>query len=722
MKMRAKLIAGAVFAALACAGETPKAPAKPAGDPKEVIATVGKAKLTRGEVDADVAKFLEARKSQIPAERLEEAKKYLAEQFKQQFIMTTLLKNEAAKKGITVTDDEVTARANEIIASSKGRPGAPASLDELLAMHPLGAERARSDFKDSILIGKFEDAVKKEMESQVVVDKKDVESQYNQIVSNITEQAAMPKPEQVRASHILVMTGSSKSNDVAKAEIDALYAKLKGLKGEELAKKFAETAKEKSDCPSKERGGDLGAFPRGQMVPEFDKAAFEQEIGKLYEPVKTDFGWHLILVKEKIPAKKPTDAEVKQAVAEQAPKKEELEQMMKKRQIQQKFQDYVEGLLKANGLDDSSTPPPAPAAKPAAAKPAPASDMPTAPASNTVVVAIGDVKLMSADVDADVAKFIAARMAQIPAEQLAQIPPEDLAAGKKRMAQQLAEQFKQQFIMTTLLKNDAAKRGITVTDDEVTARANKIIKSREGLPGAPTSFEDMVAKYPLGAERARADFRDSVLIGKLQEAVKKEIEAKVVVDKKDVESQYNQIVSNITEQAAMPKPEQVRASHILVKTDGSKSNDVAKAEIDALYAKLKGLKGEELSKKFAELAKEKSDCPSKEEGGDLGAFGHGQMVPEFDKAAFEQEVGKLYAPVKTDFGWHLILVKEKIPAKKPTDAEVKEAVEKRKPKMSDIEQTLREAQIEQDFQDYVEALLKANGFGELLHDAAPARK
>ena len=291
------------------------------------------------------------------------------------------------------------------------------------------------------------------------------------------------------------------------------------------------------------------------------------------------------------------------------------------------------------------------------------------------------------------------------------------------MSQQFAEQVKQQFIMMTLLKKEAAKKGITVTDDEVKERANELIKSRQGYPGAPKSFEELLAGYPLGADRARADFKDSVLVSKLEKAVKDEIAAKVVIDPKEVEDQYKEVVSNITRYASMPAPEQVRASHILIKTDSSKTNEVAKQEIDALYEQLKGLKGEELAKKFGELAKEKSDCPSgKRANGDLGTFSHGQMVPEFDKAAFEQEIGKLYAPVKTSFGWHLILVKEKIPAKTPTDAEVKEAVEKRKPKKEDIEQTLKSAQIEQGFQDYVDGLLKANGFSEMASDAVPKTK
>ncbi len=359
--MKVKFIAGVVLAALACVGQAPLQKNAPAAAPApgksdEVVVAVGDAKLTRAALDADVAKFIEARKSQIPPAQLDQAKAFLAQQFKQQFVTKTLLLKEAAKKGITITDAEVAARAEEIIKANQGRPGAPTTLDELLAGHPLGAERARAEFRDSVLINKF---VEQEIVSKIVVDQQELKKQYAEIVSNITERAKTPQPEKVRASHILVKTDAKKDSDAAKKEIDALYALLKDLTGDELSKKFAELAKEKSDCPSKEKGGDLGTFGHGQMVPEFDKAAFAQEIGKLYAPVKTTFGWHLVLVTEKIPAKKPTDAEVAKVVDGQKPKLADVERMMKNRLIQQKFREYLQGLMKANGIEMPSAPRPA---------------------------------------------------------------------------------------------------------------------------------------------------------------------------------------------------------------------------------------------------------------------------------------------------------------------------------------------------------------------------
>ncbi len=57
---------------------------------------------------------------------------------------------------------------------------------------------------------------------------------------------------------------------------------------------------------------------------------------------------------------------------------------------------------------------------------------------------------------------------------------------------------------------------------------------------------------------------------------------------------------------------------------------------------------------FADLARESSKCSSGQQGGDLGEFGKGQMVPEFDKVVFSEEIGKVHGPVKTQFGYHLL--------------------------------------------------------------------
>lgn len=93
--------------------------------------------------------------------------------------------------------------------------------------------------------------------------------------------APLKEANKVKASHILVGTQAEAQN--LKIRID------KGENFETLAKKY-------SSCPSRESGGDLGYFTRGQMVQEFETAAFKAPVGVVTEPVKTQFGWHLIKV------------------------------------------------------------------------------------------------------------------------------------------------------------------------------------------------------------------------------------------------------------------------------------------------------------------------------------------------------------------------------------------------------------------------------------------
>lgn len=87
----------------------------------------------------------------------------------------------------------------------------------------------------------------------------------------------------------------------------------------------------------------------------------------------------------------------------------------------------------------------------------------------------------------------------------------------------------------------------------------------------------------------------------------------------------------------------VRASHILVKTE--------QEALGILFDLKRGAS-------FEEIAKQKSICPSAKKGGDLGWFGRGMMVKEFEQAAFALKKGELSKPIKTQFGWHIIKVTE----------------------------------------------------------------
>lgn len=126
------------------------------------------------------------------------------------------------------------------------------------------------------------------------------------------------------------------------------------------------------------------------------------------------------------------------------------------------------------------------------------------------------------------------------------------------------------------------------------------------------------------------------------------------VTEDEVKARYDQEV------AALPKQEEVRARHILVKTE-----EEAKQIITDLDA----------GKDFIEIAKEKSTDPNKTEGGDLGYFSKGRMVPEFEEVAFALEKGTYTkTPVQTQFGFHVILLEDKRDAPPPAFEAVEQQV------------------------------------------------
>ena len=111
--------------------------------------------------------------------------------------------------------------------------------------------------------------------------------------------------------------------------------KLKGLKGNKLKAKFIELAKDKSTGPSGPKGGDLGYFAQGQMVPEFNAKVFSMKVGSFSKPVKTQFGFHVIYLEDKKAGKTRAYTEVKSFI-EQRLKMEKFKSSMQEKMIELK--------------------------------------------------------------------------------------------------------------------------------------------------------------------------------------------------------------------------------------------------------------------------------------------------------------------------------------------------------------------------------------------------
>lgn len=213
---------------------------------------------------------------------------------------------------------------------------------------------------------------------------------------------------------------------------------------------------------------------------------------------------------------------------------------------------------------------------------------------------------------------------------------------------------------------------------------NKILANVGGNPIYQSEVDEIVAMYAsrgqnLDSEQGRAMVLDQ-LIGKklLVLDAKKNLLEHNAEFKAELEKMKNEMLANFNVAKILEKievtdeelkayfdenkeqfvrPESVSASHILV------------AEEDKAKEIMKSIESGEVS--FEDAARNNSTCPSGQNGGALGEFTKGQMVPEFDKAVFSMEVGELRGPVKTQFGYHIIKLTAKNEASEMAFDEVK---------------------------------------------------
>ncbi|MDE5055716.1 peptidylprolyl isomerase [Niallia taxi] len=210
-------------------------------------------------------------------------------------ILQTLIANkvvdlEAEKEKIKVTDKEKKAELDDLIESSGGEDAFNAALEAN------GASKA--DIEEELLRYL---KIKKLLEPRIEITDDQIQAYFDE------NKASFNTPEQVEASHILV--ADEKTAKEVKKKLDD---------GED----FADLAKEYStDTATKENGGELGYFSSGQMVEEFEKAAFSMDVDEISNPVETTNGWHIIKVtghKDAVEAKLDDHKdEIKDALFEQ---------------------------------------------------------------------------------------------------------------------------------------------------------------------------------------------------------------------------------------------------------------------------------------------------------------------------------------------------------------------------------------------------------------------
>jgi peptidyl-prolyl cis-trans isomerase C len=275
-------------------GAAPAFADKQAGANDIAVSVDGKI-LKKSELESDVNDKIKMLKDKVPADKQKELRENVKKSLVDNFIVKTLLVNEMAKRKIEVSDQEIKIATDKIKASLPPNK----KLDEFLKENKISKE-------DIVLRVK----VQKFLSMEIGTNAKPTQKEIRKFYKDNPEKFVSPESAHVR--HILVAVNKG-DNDKIKAEkkekIENLRKQL--LKGDD----FAEVARKNSDCPSKESGGDLNFIKKGQTVKPFEDAAFSQKKDAIGPVITTEYGYHIIQVLERKPAKTITFDEVKEKIS-----------------------------------------------------------------------------------------------------------------------------------------------------------------------------------------------------------------------------------------------------------------------------------------------------------------------------------------------------------------------------------------------------------------------
>lgn len=250
-----------------------------------VVAVVNNEVITLSEVEAKVAP--EVQRMQIPLAERAKAREQLQKAALDNLIGEKLLTGQVKELQIEVTSQEIDAGIQDV-QQQNGMSAEQFQQELVRAGYSLQGYR---DFmRDHMARMKL---IQMKVRSQLKISDEDLRAEYAKYARTQAQDV------ELRARHILVSVSPQASDaEVAKAR----------AKAEEIAKEaqrpgvnFVELAKKRSEGPSAADGGDLGTFRRGVMVPAFERVAFALEEGKVSDPVRTQFGFHVIKVEERIP-------------------------------------------------------------------------------------------------------------------------------------------------------------------------------------------------------------------------------------------------------------------------------------------------------------------------------------------------------------------------------------------------------------------------------------
>ena len=216
-----------------------------------------------------------------------------------------------------------------------------------------------------------------------------------------------------------------------------------------------------------------------------------------------------------------------------------------------------------------------------------------------------------------------------------------------------------QLVSAELLYQEGRKLTISDLDKQVD---DKIAQGKKRFP-TQQDFEKTLKSLNMTESDVREYTRRDIVIANY---VQNNFASKVTITEEESRKFYDQNLDKFKQ------PEQVRARHILIGVDAKATDADKKKAREKIETVKRSLAG---GSDFAKLAKESSTCPSSQQGGDLGYFGKGQMVPAFEQVAFSLKPGTVSDIVETQFGYHIIKVEDKREASTQSFTDVKPRID-----------------------------------------------
>lgn len=220
-------------------------------------------------------------------------------------VLDMLIDNEILyQSGLKMDLHDVDKKVDDMVRDMEAQFPSKEVMDQMLTRAGMTTESLRTSLKKKAVV---QAVVEKEIDPQAPVSEEEVKTFYEK------NKKELEQPERVRAHHIL-LTFPKDATEVQKEEVKEKILALK--KRLDAGEDFEAVARSDSSCPSKEKGGDLGFFSKGRMVPAFEEAVWSLDKGAVSGPVETRFGYHLIRKDEKKAAGTPPLEEVRAGITE----------------------------------------------------------------------------------------------------------------------------------------------------------------------------------------------------------------------------------------------------------------------------------------------------------------------------------------------------------------------------------------------------------------------